>query len=305
MSREGGVEKYLPTIFRALNDGLKPERHNDYEKVLGVPKTTFNRILKAIKDSGLIYEENGVYYWKWRKEKEELLKEFQQYKTPAEYRLKLEHSKMLLKPVPSEDGRVKVDVRAYENEFLIQHLREGYPEVFEKYLKLQELRERRKHEDERLWDSIERFFIRHGFKPIDSLQLEGRQVYSTGLYNTVASFLKGLEVVVDGKIRLKGTIAINREKDVERNDYLRIRGNALSKNFETEDEILRTLEEAVNNKGIRLAYEEARNAEKEYSETDFDYRRDIERLALKVLHGEPLRGSCDLCSKVTIARTNP
>jgi hypothetical protein len=278
--------RYVFAMLRALKreEGLKPERVGNKVRVenVEIPHGTFYRYIGKLESDKIIYEEGGRYYFFWKKEKEE----FQQYKTSEEYRVKLEHSEKLLRSVLSDIMNV------YVNELIFQHFKTGYPELYEKYHKLQELGKKWEQEKKLLQDSIKKFFIEHGFQCVDSLVLD--------LYEDVTSLLRDLEVVVEGKIRLK-----DNAHDLSLEAMFK---RMMFKEHYTEH-WWATILEAINDKSIRLAYEKAMNAEKKYNESihevDFAYRKDIEQLALRVQHGEPLRGSCDLCPKVTIERTNP
>jgi hypothetical protein len=73
--------------------------------------------LYAIRDilSGakLIFEEGGKWYYTCKKEKEELLKDYQEFKNKDEYDTKLNHSKNLLKQAIAEEESNEFNVDLY------------------------------------------------------------------------------------------------------------------------------------------------------------------------------------------------
>jgi hypothetical protein len=56
----------------------------------------------------------------------------------------------------------------------------------------------------------------------------------------------------------------------------------------------------VRSENVENALREVDIAVKQWSEAYSNYKKDIEWLALKVKHGEPLKGYCDLCPRVVI-----
>jgi hypothetical protein len=317
MRKKAGIRTCLRAILRGLSAGLKAERiDKDTVKIgdLILPKTSFYELLGIFKDEKVVYEANGLYYWIWKKEREELLKDYQEYKNRDEYEVKLKHSKELLNPqLPTEltprellgRSNVIVSLTGYE-QYVLQHLKTGYPEVYEKYLILQKLEGEVKTIERKMWGQVDDFLETYGFKLVEDIsQLTpgGMEIYAHGVRSVIMHCFERAKVVEDGKVKLVGAISINMEKDVTDDaQFLKVHYWYITKNLKLGDKIVEALECVLNSMDIRATYEELENARKELSEAYFNYRHEIQWLGLKILHGEPLKGSCDLCPKVVIGR---
>ena len=111
--------------------------------------------LYAIRDilSGakLIFEEGGKWYYTCKKEKEELLKDYQEFKNKDEYDTKLNHSKNLLKEAGFAKSAIdaflltdtfNMDVLSFMDSpnfvYFRQHLETGYPHISVLYKGIEE-----------------------------------------------------------------------------------------------------------------------------------------------------------------------
>lgn len=181
MYREVKTLENLVKIYHKIKErSLTPA---ELEKELSISHKTLYRCLSCLEGMGLIHkrDEDGRY---------EVVREWQEFKNESEYRVKLEHSRMLLGRiidyVKGEESLLAPSMSDYVNEYLLQHIKSGYPDIYEQYCD---------------W--------------------------------------------------------------MEKND------------------------------------------EKHRDEAYFNYRKSVEWLALKVIHGEPLKGVCDICPKTTIGRGKP
>jgi len=147
----GGFSKYLAVVLEELKRGLEPRKLDDRNNKNGIPHDTLYRIIRLLKDSGIIYKgDDGKYYYTWRRGIREFSKE--------NYEIALNHSKQflldsvvkgseirlseLMKDPPRERIHEKIKVeKLIENKYFIQHLETGYPEIYELYKKWKSLEE--------------------------------------------------------------------------------------------------------------------------------------------------------------------
>jgi len=124
--KKGGVRAYLKAILVELNKGLQPVRVGN-DVIVGdirMPKSTFYELIDLLEEVGLIYKEDGKYYWRWKKE-------YQEFKTLEEYKVRLEHSKELFKECYIPPFSSELIPPRFEDENLLQHLKTGYPDIYE------------------------------------------------------------------------------------------------------------------------------------------------------------------------------
>ena len=176
----GGFPKYLAMVLEELKRGLEPRKLDDRNNKNGIPHDTLYRIIRLLKDSGIIYKgDDGKYYYTWRRGIREFSKE--------NYEIALNHSKQflidsvvkgseirlseLMKDSPRERIYEKIKVeKLIENKYFIQHLESGYPEIYELYKEWKSLE--KSDEKENVYSSLKEkieFLIKkilHG-EPLD------------------------------------------------------------------------------------------------------------------------------------------
>jgi hypothetical protein len=78
------------------------------------------------------------------------------------------------------------------------------------------------------------------------------------------------------------------------------RGVPLAKEEGLVKEVEKLLRDLIGSEKVKKTFKEMKEATEQTDEAYFEYRKDVEWLALKVKHGEPLKGYCDLCPRIVI-----
>jgi hypothetical protein len=262
-------------VARKIREGrLRP---SELECALRIPHKSLYRAIDCLKAIGVIRKgDDGMYEW---------VESWQVFLEGEGYRLKLNHSKELLKRSEFTD----ITDWDLSDEHLVQHLQSGYPEIYREYEVWQESEKGCKEARERYEGAIRKYAAEHGFEIVDYVKLEaGKKQVSHHIYEDAEDYLryKHLEemriVWRDGEIW---------------DDY---RGLALAKEKDLAKEVEELLRGLVRSENIQKAFIEMERATKLRDKAHFNYRKDVEWLALKVKHGEPLKGWCDLCPRVVI-----
>lgn len=290
--KKRGIRKYLPKILKELKEGLEPGKLDD-RKGGQVPHATLYEIIGLLMEANMIYKEEGIYYYYWRKE-------FQEFDDSIEYETKLKHSEKLLVGDVNIVNRdeIKISTRkTFSYEYLIEHLKTGYPEIYEIYKKLSEIKSER--------EKIERLFseeIRKKFgEKFEFIEDEDFEI-------TPEERRKGNYVYLENIKDLIEKILKRRLKDFPATHKLKIQGGRIySAKYDAgclsdNENVIENLEKLIL-EAADLTYEiysnlmEIRNEEKKLG---IELKKKIDLLRLKVESGEPLKGYCKGCPKFRI-----
>uniref|UniRef100_A0A7C4WE35 Uncharacterized protein n=1 Tax=Geoglobus ahangari TaxID=113653 RepID=A0A7C4WE35_9EURY len=112
-------------IFRKLKENGPLTSHELKRGLKKFSEKSFYRALNCLKGLGLIRErEDGKY---------ELIERWQIFLDEEGYKIKLEHSKELLRRFIEQSDLLPPSESDFRNEYLLQHLKSGYPEIYSKY----------------------------------------------------------------------------------------------------------------------------------------------------------------------------
>lgn len=289
MYREVKTLECLVKIYHKIKK--RPLTPAELEKELSISHKTLYRCLSCLEGMGLIHkrDEDGRY---------EVVREWQEFKNESEYRVKLEHSRMLLgRIIDYVEGKELLPTPPrgdYVNEYLLQHIESGYPDIHKQYcdwMKKEDLlKEKRKDFEEK----VKKIADERGIKLVDDLARAGDK----GLYRS------HLLRVIEGYLRYD---ELDKMKIIWKDDYVwdEYKGLALTKDKSLIKDVEGLIRNALSSADLAKAFDQMKDAEKRRDEAYFNYRKSVEWLALKVIHGEPLKGVCDICPKTTIGRGKP
>jgi len=286
--KKGGIRKYLPVVLEKLKDGLEPKeldkRFRDNRDKSGIPHDTLYEIIKILENSGVIYrEEDGKYYFIWRKE-------IQEFKTKGEYEAKLRHSEQFLKKTLEKD-KIKYWERLISDENFIQHLKTGYPEIYELYMEFRQFEKAIKNEENICKKLIEEELRKFNFEVVKNIdEAKGKRINYT-IYNL-------LKVYFDRLLKLGYSISISADPSGIVKDVTS--GYGLSCDESMAREIEKIVNELLKSEKLRDAYNKLRELELRKINVYYNLKSKIEFLMEKIKHGEPLRGYCGLCPHVKI-----
>ncbi|NQE53082.1 hypothetical protein C5S29_05775 [ANME-1 cluster archaeon GoMg3.2] len=146
--QRGGIRKCLPVVLEELKEGIDIGALRDKGDCRHDTLYVIRDILSGAK---LIFEEGGKWYYTCKKEKEELLKDYQEFKNKDEYDTKLNHSKNLLKEAGFAKSAIdpflltdtfNMDVLSFMDSpnfvYFRQHLETGYPHISVLYKGIEE-----------------------------------------------------------------------------------------------------------------------------------------------------------------------
>ena len=278
--REVGTLRYLVEVAKRLRE--KPMRPSELESELKVSHKTLYRVVSCLEAIGVVRKmDDGRLGW---------FEDWQVFLDGEGYMVKLNHSRELLKPLIEMPRSEFTLIRGWDlrAKYLIQHLQSGYPEVYREY---EEWLKCEKNYDEKrkmFKDAVMRYVAKHGFEIVEYGRLEaGKRQVSHLIYDALEYHLRyKTEVKVtwkDGGVWDEIGVALAGDeglvKDVE--------------------ELLRGM---ICSESIVRAFREMKEAEELMDEARFNYEKDLELLGLKVEHGEPLKGYCDLCPRVVVKK---
>lgn len=286
--KRGGIRVYLKIILEKLHDGLEP-REVDNRMGGSVPHDTLYTLLRMLKEAGAIYkDEDGKYYYSCRKG----IREFSE----RNYKIALNHSKQILleaEDAPSESLRGKLEYISYErlidNEYFLQHLSTGYPEIYKLYQEWKKSKEDLEAKWKEFENEVKRKVEGKGFKirNSESETAKGREVYDTISYliRLLYSYnIKDIKLELDGE-------AVYCEP---------FKAVIISSDPSVISELRDLIVSLVNSKKLRKIYDECRELSIKEREAYSKLEEKLKFLVEKVKHGEPLRGYCDLCPRVLV-----
>jgi predicted transcriptional regulator len=285
--RRSALER-LKEVVKKLKEG--PRTPHDLGEGLRIPRSTLYRILGCLQDVGLVRRgEDGRYEW---------AEDWQTFLDgEGGYQLKLKHSMELMKPLieglEGSERLPSVKPAFLSNERLLQHLRSGYFKVYTKYEEWRRSEETLAKSEERFKGMIREHVASHGFEIAPHERLEpGRRQVSDHVYRAVEGYLRagGSEeprvVYEDGEVWDSYT------------------GLSLAKGEGLVEEVEGLLKDLLSSEEIKGAFKEKEEAIWRRDEAFFNYSKEVEFLALKVKHGEPLKGFCELCPRVVIKKVD-
>jgi hypothetical protein len=275
---------YLEMIVSEIKKEAKSP--SELERAIKVSHKQLYRIIDCLENIGVVGKgDDGKYGW---------VEDWQVFLDEKGYRQKLSHSRELLRPLIGgleQPSRISIsEEQVLTNKFLIQHLqsRNGYPVIHTEYEDWQRIEEACKKAREAFKEAVREDAAKNGFEIVEYGKLEAGKKQVSNIYEDVEGYLRygGLEnmkiVWKDGQVQ---------------DDY---RGLALAKEEEPVGEVEKLLCDLIGSENVKKAFEEMEKAAKQRDEAYFKYRKDVEWLALKAKHGEPLKGYCDLCPRIVI-----
>jgi len=289
-----GIRKHLRTFLEKLKEGLSPGLVRDRL----IPHDTLNWLINLFREEGLIYKDrDGRYYFIWKREREELLKEYQEFKTAEEYKVKLVHSKDLIRRRPSTLKTPKS-----ENKYLLQHLETGYPDIYNLY-----------EEWKGIYEEIER--VEEGFKAkvnevakvagIEVLPItdprwgsKGVRAVNENIYKVVARCLEeGRKANLCTRRRTRGDKIITWIHD-------EASGLPLTNNEELMGDLQALINRALGSNEVVREYGRLKELQRILEGARSRYIEAVSNLIVRINNMEPLRGHCDLCPRILIGRHN-
>jgi hypothetical protein len=287
-----GIKKDLETVLERLHKGIDTAALRGGKEV--VPHSSLDYVLKAIEASGIIYKDtDGKWYYTWKKEEEELRKEYQNYKNLDECKIMLNHSKKLVKGVISqkEPRAFDFDIGAWMEDdnfkFFIQHLRYGYPDIYKSWEKIEKSQTDMVNDFSEFYKKVKDIVLEKGFK-IKELPGGLKPRYESGfMYKKEAADLKERIHLIPANVRSPLETFLNNL--IEHNAF--------------ENEIEEVIENCISSEQVVTLYDKFLYP-LEYNAVDLDkFLLELQPIIIGVLEdGEPLRGSCDRCPKTTIGR---
>jgi hypothetical protein len=294
-----GMRGYLPQILKLLHEGLLPaaiERRGDEKKGEGIPHSTLHEILGILEKEKVIYKDHpsGKWYYTWKKEKEDLIREYQNYENMDEYLAKLQHSKELLGPAIDKargDHNLAVASLIYGEymEYFLQHLEEGYHDVFELFNQWKRDEAEMKKAEDDFEREIKRIAPEKGLEIKESfrdLTLGGKQA-SPAIFNVIKRYWK---LKVEGKHNepIQLNLGFEGVSDPLTNEWIAV-------NRDIKEDLEGLIKDCIHAENMESLYEALKSIEDKENE---DYSRlsgEIIKIIGEVKLGSPLKGSCGVC----------
>jgi hypothetical protein len=300
-----GHVKQLKFILERLHEGINPA---DYRRGRGeeeiIPHSTLSDYLNLLKETGTAYEDEkeGKWYYAWKKKEEALRKEYQEYKTEAEYQAKLKHSKDLLekvivKPTGSHPSPELNENSPYLSYFL-QHLESGYPELHKYYIERKELESKERQAKEEYDSEIAKLILGFEISLWDDLEKDRREVTPNilrcidSVSSAVAHGLSEEQIRKRVKLELSDSGIINPR--FEPFELI-----AVNKNLK--DELEELIESCGRAESVQIRLSKFSELSQERSKAHDNFVAGIERILKELEIGRPLDKVCAAC-KVTIGR---
>ena len=291
--QRGGIRKCLPVVLEELKEGIDIRALRDKGDCRHDTLYAIRDILSGAK---LIFEEGGKWYYTCKKEKEELLKDYQEFKNKDEYDTKLNHSKNLLKQAIAEEesNEFNVDLYRFQDSynftFFLQHLKTGYPDIYKLYEKVEKNNFEMEEAFSALLQKIKEGTLERGVElskypeKFNDLQKEIDKMPENIFY----SLKEYLNYFFDKDRKIKYTSA------------------AMEVTFPvySKEERKEFIKYCSHSEDIKKLHSELVELTKERAKDYACLHIDIKSIIIKVVEdGEPLRGTCDRCPKVTIGRS--
>ena len=256
----------------------KPMRPSELEGELKIPHKSLDRVTSCLEAIGVVRKrDDGRLEW---------VEDWQIFLDGEGYMVKLNHSRELLKPITPDEW----DLYILHDKCLSQHLQSGYPEIYREYEEWLKYGKSCEEKQKMFRDAVRGYAAEHGFEVVEYGRLEeGKRQLSHLIYHAVEFYLGcKTEVKVawkDGEVWVFwiGVLALTRDE-------------GLAKEVE---ELLRGM---IHSENIARAFREMKEAGELRDKARFSYEKDLEWLRLRVRHGEPLKGYCDLCSRVVVKK---
>jgi len=301
--------RYVFAMLRALKreEGLKPERVGNKVRVenVEIPHNTFYNYIGKLESDKIIYKEGGRYYFFWKKEKEKLIKEYQEtikeyqeFKTGEEYRAKLNHSRFLILDVSRDLNRTDVDPealdfsKALENSFLRQHIETGYPKTQPLLQKREELKKKVDEYWARLKSRVKEEAEKEGWKIIPLSSRQELKEDAKEAYDDKVLYI--LTMIWGGELP--------EVRAETRGDWITLGGLEVARGRSLAKEVEALFEKLAGSEELKKLFEEYSKARGELNANETEIEGELKTMAAKVRDGEPLRGNCERCSKVIIER---
>jgi rubrerythrin len=263
----------------------QPQRIRDLEKKEIKRKEAY-RCLKVLKDSELIKELNGEYTW---------VSDLQEFENAKEYDTKLNHSKNLVKQAIAEGAPNEFNIDlynfmdSYNFSSFLQHLKTGYPGIYKLYVKVEE----NNSEMEKLFPTL--------LQKIKEGALE-RGVELSKYPDNSRDLQKEIDQMPE-KIFYSLKEYLNYFFDKDRKICYSNKDTKVSFPVYSEEKRKEFIEYCSHSEDIKKLHSELVELTKARAK-DYAYLNiEIKSVVIKVVEdGEPLRGSCNRCPKVTIGR---
>jgi hypothetical protein len=271
ISNRGKWVKVVPTIIQLLKE--RPRYKDEIIDVLkkeglikkGQRVRVFEDALNSLEKAGLIKLGNdNRLYWK----------EYEWYKNELDYKAKIGHSRILLgiDGVRDEESVQKILERNVEkfieNRYIQQHIITGYPEITEIFLSLRELeREIKEKQDE-------------------VLKISKEIANSLGYPTPFSRYTRHVEQLIEFEVM---------PSDVE-DVFVLIE---LKKHHPKWGEIDKEARKKIANSvyGILVGMYRLRSIKDDIIKT---LGNELCKLSIRVLHGTPLKGHCELCPRIGV-----
>ncbi len=278
----------FPCIVKEIKKGAKTVK--ELEERCGASKSTVYRIIKALEKAGLVEWKKGEYV-KWKSE-------IQAFESKENYEIALNHSKRLF--LEAEDveleslkGELKYInyKKLLENKYFINHLKTGYPEIFELYEEWKKIKDDSENKFKEFLDEVRKKVKERGFKikKHESEVAKGKEVYD--LISTLIFDL------IRDNIRIEDVRLSVDEERVYCEPYKAI---SISSDPSMLLELRELIISLLNSEKLRKIYDEYRRLRIEENKVYSQLEDKIKFLVEKVKHGEPLRGYCGLCPLVIV-----
>jgi hypothetical protein len=270
---------YLVKVARKLKEG--PKTPSELKSDLKIPAKSLYRVLSCLEAIGVVRKGvDGKYRFE----------DWQVFLDEEQYGVKLNHSRELIKPLLE---RSEIDVRLCDlsNKHLIQHLRSGYPEIYSKYELWRKCEESRKEARRRFEDLIREYVGKAGFEIVDYVKLEvGKKQISHLIFDVVEAYVEHGDFEKMRVVWKEGKV------------WDEYRGAVLAREEKYTNEVKELISSLVVSANVQSTRRDIEKAENDYFKAESDYKEELMWLALKVKHGEPLKGHCDLCPRIVIER---
>ena len=288
----------------------QPQRIEDLEKK-GIKRREAYRCLEVLKDIDLIKESKGEYIWK---------SGLEEFKNVEEYKIKLNHSKNLVRQVIEEKesneesnefnmviqieepNNFNIDINRFEDSYnfgyLLQHLKTGYPDIYKLYEKLEKTNSEMEKVFSVLYQKIKEIALE---TDIDAPKLHQRKFVDSKKEialmpaNIFYSLKDYLNFFFD-KDTIETIGTYDPVKDTWIPGYRPVYSEEDRKEF---------IENCISSEDIKKLHSELVEISKK-TERDYAlFNIEIKFVIIKVVEdGEPLRGNCDRCPKITIGRSS-
>ena len=278
----------FPCIVKEIKKGAKTVK--ELKERCGASKSTVYRIIKALEKAGLVEWKKGEYV-KWKSE-------IQAFESKENYEIALNHSKrILIDALGRKNKEIEIEdcEKLLYNEQFIQHLKTGYPSIYNLYEKFKELEEIIKTEQEIFKKIIRDELRKYNFEIVEDFnKAVDRRIYSS-IYEMIYNYydyLLDLGYFINISIENSGIV-------VDKTS-----GYSLSKDPDIVKEIENIIYELLRSENLKKTCDRIKKIKNKRDRTFSDLLKAIKWLIKKINHGEPLKGYCDLCPMVIVKEVN-